>query len=217
MMEQTSERLQWQALEGAASAFPARYVRFGAFQIDLKREELCRDGQRTKIQAKVYQTLLMLLARAGEIVTREEVRQRLWPGQFQESGDASVNTAMNKLRQVLDDSPENPAYIETIPRRGYCFLATVEFSDSTEPSVQEAGTAGDRMKPGVHGEQPLRFPWLASMLTPLHATSLVLAGMVIGALLVLAWFSVSSKNHKLGSTSNQESSDAATRVKELSR
>src|SRR6266404_6823055 len=110
-------------------AFAARYVRFGAFQADLEREELYQDGQRVKVQAKLFQALLLLLSRAGEIVTRSEVQRQLWPDTFLANLDANVNTTMNKLRQVLGDSPESPVYIETIPRRGYSFIASVEFSN----------------------------------------------------------------------------------------
>src|SRR4029077_17654555 len=109
-------------------AFAERYARFGRFQADLEREELYQDGQRVKVQAKVFQGLLLLLSRAGEIVTREEVRRHLWPDTFLANLDANVNTTMNKLRQVLGDSPEGPVFIETIPRRGYSFIASVEFS-----------------------------------------------------------------------------------------
>src|SRR4030088_3531791 len=108
--------------------FPARSARFGAFQADLEREELYQDGQRVKVQAKVFQGLQLLLSRAGEIVTREEVRGQLWPDTLLANLDANVNTTMNKLRQVLGDSPGKPVYVETIPRRGYSFIASVEFS-----------------------------------------------------------------------------------------
>src|SRR5713226_3712353 len=82
-------------------AFPGRYARFGAFQADLEREELFQDGQRVKVQAKVFQGLSLLLSRGGEIVTREEVRRHLWPDTLLSNLDANVNTTMNKLRQVL--------------------------------------------------------------------------------------------------------------------
>src|SRR6266436_2220664 len=122
-------------------AFPARYAHFGAFQADLEREELYQNGQRVKVQAKVFQGLLLLLSRAGEIVTREEVRRQLWPDTFLANLDANVNTTMNKLRQVLGDSPENPVYIETIPRRGYSFITSVEFSSVPGlPSAESAKT-----------------------------------------------------------------------------
>jgi len=107
----------------------ARYARFGAFLADLERAELYQNGQRVKVQAKLFQALVLLLRRAGDVVTREEVRRQLWPETFLTNLDANVNTTINKLRQVLDDSPERPLYIETVPRRGYSFVAAVKLSD----------------------------------------------------------------------------------------
>src|SRR5213594_2097404 len=106
-----------------------RYVSFGPFRIDQQRQEVSRDGSRLKLQGKVYQILLTLLEKPGEVVTREELRMRLWPADTHVNYDANVNTAVNKLRQALGDSSDNPLYIETIPRKGYCLLAQPEVSD----------------------------------------------------------------------------------------
>src|SRR5580704_8533654 len=103
-----------------------QYLCFGQFQVDLQREELFKEGSRVRIPSKVFQVLLALLERPGEIVTREALRARLWPDGTFVNYDANVNTTVNKLRLALGDSPENPMYVETIPRRGYCFLGTVE-------------------------------------------------------------------------------------------
>src|SRR5438876_2283639 len=103
-----------------------RYVSFGHFQVDLQREELFKDGARVHIPSKVYQVLLALLERPGEIVTRDDLRARLWPGGTFVNYDANVNTTVNKLRLALGDSPDQPMYVETIPRQGYCFVGTVE-------------------------------------------------------------------------------------------
>src|ERR1700731_3406806 len=108
---------------------PERYVCFGAFHLDLKKEELFKDGTRVKLQGKVYQALLALLQKPGEIVTREELRMQLWPSDTHVNYDANVNTTVNKLRQVLGDSPDQPAFVDTIPRKGYCFVAKVEYVD----------------------------------------------------------------------------------------
>src|SRR6266852_1868001 len=106
---------------------PARYACFGAFQLDLRKEELFKDGARVKLQGKVYQALRALLQKPGEIVTREELRLQLWPTDTHVNYDANVNTTVNKLRQVLGDSPDQPAFVDTIPRKGYSFVAKVEF------------------------------------------------------------------------------------------
>src|SRR3982075_43989 len=106
-----------------------RYVLFGPFRIDQQRQEVTRDGSRLKLQGKVYQVLLTLLEKPGDVVTREELRQRLWPADTHVNYDANVNTTVNKLRQVLGDSTDKPLYIETIPRKRYCLLVTSEASE----------------------------------------------------------------------------------------
>jgi len=111
-------------LEEAISA--SRYVCFGRYQVDLKREEIIRDGIRLRVPAKVFQVLLALLEKPGEVVTREELRARLWPKGTFVNFDANVNTTVNKLRLVLGGSPGEPEYVETIPRQGYCFVGAVE-------------------------------------------------------------------------------------------
>src|SRR5207249_12138255 len=105
------------------------YVRFGAFHLDLKKEELYKDGARVKLQGKVYQALVALLQKPGEIVRREDLRMELWPSDTHVNYDANVNTTVNKLRQVLGDSADQSAFVDTIPRQGYSFIAKVEFLD----------------------------------------------------------------------------------------
>jgi DNA-binding winged helix-turn-helix (wHTH) protein len=90
---------------------PARFVCFGAFYLDLKKEELFKDGTRIKMQGKVHQALLALLRKPGAIVTREELRMQLWPSDTHVNYDANVNTTVNKLRLVLGDSTEQPVYV----------------------------------------------------------------------------------------------------------
>ena len=103
-----------------------RYLRFGQFQVDLQREELFKEGSRVRIPSKVFQVLMALIERPGEIVTREALRARLWPGGTFVNYDANVNTTVNKLRLALGDSPDKPRYVETMPRQGYCFLGNIE-------------------------------------------------------------------------------------------
>lgn len=120
------------------TTFSSRYLRFGPFWMDLKREELLKDGARVHIPAKVYQVLLALVERPGEVVTREDLRRRLWPDGTYVNYDANVNTTVNKLRLALGDEAETPQFIETIPRQGYCFLATVEQRDEMEKPAPNA-------------------------------------------------------------------------------
>src|SRR5215470_5803685 len=103
-----------------------RYLRFGQFQVDLQCEELLKEGLRVHIPSKVFQVLLALVERPGQTVTRESLRARLWPEGTFVNYDANVNTTVNKLRLALGDSPEKPTYVETIPRKGYCFVGKIE-------------------------------------------------------------------------------------------
>lgn len=122
-----------QGLPGGAN-FPARCLRFGEFHLDLQRQELSKDGLHVKVQGKVYQALVALLENPGETVTREVLRTRMWPRDAGLNYDANVNTTVNKLRGVLGDTNEESRFIETIPRRGYSFIAKVEYLD--EPTVK---------------------------------------------------------------------------------
>lgn len=106
-------------------ALPA-VIRFGVFELDLRAEELRRNGMRTRLQRQPYQILALLAERAGEIVTREEIRERLWPDGTFVDFDHSLNTAVKKLRYALADDAAFPRYVETIPRRGYRFIATLD-------------------------------------------------------------------------------------------
>lgn len=115
--------------ETSSQALACRYLSFGAFCLDLQRQELFKNGSRIRVPGKVYQVLDTLLERPGEIVTRETLRARLWPADTHVNFEANVNTTVNKLRQVLGDSNEQSAFVQTIPRRGYSFIAKVEFSD----------------------------------------------------------------------------------------
>jgi DNA-binding winged helix-turn-helix (wHTH) protein len=179
-------------------ALPGRYARFGAFQADLEREELYLDGQRVKMQAKVFQGLVLLLSRCGEIVTREEVRRHLWPDTLLSNLDANVNTTMNKLRQVLGDSPESPVFIETIPRRGYSFIASVKFSNvAGAPPAECVKTVSDAIVPATSQAAASGSVWSKKHArTVLRVISLLFAGMILGALLAFVWFFAQAKNQR---------------------
>src|SRR5664279_1907010 len=111
--------------------------RFGPFELNTGEESLARNGTRVKVQDLPYRLLVMLLERPGEVVTREEMRQRLWPENTFVEFDNSLGVAVRKIRDSLDDDVENPRFIETVPRRGYRFLAPVHADDSStaEPSA----------------------------------------------------------------------------------
>ncbi len=112
----------------------ARY-KFDDFEADLRAAELLRNGTRVKLQMQPFQVLVALLERPKEVVTREELRQRLWPQDTFVDFDHGLNTAMVKLRDVLGDSASSPKYIETIAKRGYRFLGSPETIAEQTPEV----------------------------------------------------------------------------------
>src|ERR1035438_2640182 len=108
-----------------------RIFRFGVFEADASSGELRKAGMRLRLQDQAFQVLMVLVARPGEVVTREELRQRLWPSDTFVDYDHSLNTAVNKLREALSDSADNPRFVQTIPRRGYRFIASIEVVNDT--------------------------------------------------------------------------------------
>src|SRR5215510_2476566 len=131
-----------------------RYVHFGPFQIDQQRQEVSRNGLRLKLQGKVYQVLMALIEKPGEVVTRDELRLRLWPAETHVNYDANVNTTVNKLRQALGDSSDKPIYIETIPRKGYCLLTQPQFSDKPFTSLASSDLSEEAAKPAAQVDKP---------------------------------------------------------------
>ena len=113
---------------------PPTRKHFGTFDVDLETGELHRDGLKLKLQEKPFQLLAMLLERPGEVVTREALRERLWPAGTFVDFDHGLNTATKKLRHALGDSAENPRFIETLARRGYRFIAPVSSTPTTPAS-----------------------------------------------------------------------------------
>lgn len=107
-----------------------RTICFAVFEVDLAAGELRKNGNRVRLQEQPFQILVNLLDRAGEVVTRDELRQKLWPADTFVDFDHSLNTAVNKLREALGDSASSPRYVETLARRGYRFLAPVHRAES---------------------------------------------------------------------------------------
>src|SRR6266498_5878477 len=124
-----------------------RLVRFGAFEVDLRAGELRKAGVKLKFGGQPFQVLTILLEQPGEVVTREELQKRLWRDTFVDV-DHNLNTAINKIREVLGDSAESPRFVETLPRRGYRFVAPVE----GPPTTELPGDSGVR--------QESRMPWV---------------------------------------------------------
>src|SRR5678816_4884569 len=108
----------------------SRLVRFGTFEVDLPAGELRKGGVKLRLTGQPFQVLTILLERPGEVVTREELQKRLWPDTFVDV-DHNLNTAINKIREVLGDSAESPRFVETLPRRGYRFIGVVNGAKQT--------------------------------------------------------------------------------------
>lgn len=117
----------------------ARRFRFGVFEVDLAQGELRRHGLSVKLQEKPFQMLALLLERAANVVTREELRQRLWPADTFVDFESNLGAAAYRIRQALGDSADNPRFIETIPRRGYRLIVPVEAVEtlSVSPALSE--------------------------------------------------------------------------------
>jgi Tol biopolymer transport system component/DNA-binding winged helix-turn-helix (wHTH) protein len=113
---------------------PESTTRFGEFSADLETGELRRNGAKVKLQGQPFEILALLLKRPGRVVTREELRQRLWPSDTFVDFEHGLNAAVNRLREALGDSADEPRFIETVPRRGYRFIAAIEGHLRAEPS-----------------------------------------------------------------------------------
>jgi Tol biopolymer transport system component/DNA-binding winged helix-turn-helix (wHTH) protein len=147
-----------------------RRLRFDNFEVDPRSGELCKAGVKLKFGGQPLQVLSILLERAGEVVTREELQKRLWPDTFVDV-DHNLNTAINKIREVLGDSAESPRYVETLPRRGYRFIGELEL-----PLQPVVAVKPDR---GAHSRQA----WLK-----IAAGVLAIAVFALGALAVYRWY-----------------------------
>lgn len=165
----------------ASSASKSRIARFGLFEVDLERRVLTREGLRIKLQDQPFEVLGLLLQRPGEIVSREDIQQKLWPADTYVAFDGGLNTAIKKLRLALDDSADNPRFIETVPRRGYRFLAVPIFPETTAPTHDprdeaKVASAVAGRAPDINGESEVLTPGLRRQ-APLWA-GLVFAGLL---------------------------------------
>jgi len=117
----------------------SQVLRFGAFEADLVTRELRKEGSRLRIQEQPFSVLATLIARPGAIVTREELRSELWPADTFVDFDHSLNTAVNKLREVLGDSATEPRFIETVARRGYRFVGELQREEPSAAVIPSNG------------------------------------------------------------------------------
>src|SRR6476619_6374714 len=148
---------------------PREILRFGGFELDLTAYELRRNGRPVKLGRQPMDLLILLVERRGQLLSRSEIVDRLWGKDVFVDVDTGVNTAISKVRQVLRDSPDAPAFVETVPGKGYRFIATVESivprADST-PAVPQPGpspapnqdVSGNGAEPGRSDGHPPSIP-----------------------------------------------------------
>jgi DNA-binding winged helix-turn-helix (wHTH) protein len=143
----------------APAATPRRIVRFGVYELNRDTGELRKGGLKIKLQDQPFQVLAMLVERPGELITREELLNRLWPSGTFVDFDHGLNVAVKKLRQALGDTAENPRFVETLSRRGYRFVGPVENvpTDSEGGSEGLPGTAAS-VEPALRSARSL--PWV---------------------------------------------------------
>src|SRR5215470_5694977 len=115
----------------------SQVIRFATFEVDLQAQELRKAGLRLKLSGQPFQVLAILLEQPGTVVTREELQKRLWPDTFVDV-DHNLNTAINKIREALGDSSENPRFVETLPRRGYRFIGPITVNGTAVADVARA-------------------------------------------------------------------------------
>ncbi len=161
-------------------------LRFSSFEVDLRAGELRKHGARIKLQDQPFQILALLLENPGEVVTREQLRDRLWPADTFVDFDHSLNSAVKKLRQALNDDPDVPRFIETLPRRGYRFIAPLRNGEDASSALIENGES-----PAPDGSHPSTPAAPAPVLpVPFHHWKLWVAG-AFGFVLALGlayWF-----------------------------
>jgi len=126
-----------------------RIVRFGVFELDHSAGELRKSGVKLRLQEQPFQLLAMLLDRPGEVITRDELRQKLWPSDTFVDFDHSLNTAVNKVREALGDSASSPRYVETLARRGYRFIAPVQKDAQSDLQNNAQNYVQNNAAPGV--------------------------------------------------------------------
>src|ERR1700719_1611785 len=117
------------------SVEPPTKTAFGLYEVDLQTGELWKAGRRVKLQTQPFKVLAALLERPGEIVTRDELQLRVWGPDTTVDFDHSLGTAINKIREALGDSAENPRFVETLARRGYRFIAPVGYASAPRNEV----------------------------------------------------------------------------------
>jgi TolB-like protein/DNA-binding winged helix-turn-helix (wHTH) protein/Tfp pilus assembly protein PilF len=183
VLDARSARLPWRSRSALMESPPPNsVVRFGTYEVSLQSGEVRKAGLRIRVQQQPLKLLEILLEHPGEVVTREELRSRVWPNESFGDFDQALNIAIGKLRSALGDSAENPRFIETLPKRGYRFIADVSVFDADARPKKLESVAGD--------------PWDTVPGNTLQGAGLALApkrrrwltrGVIVAVALVLSW------------------------------
>jgi len=164
-----------------------RRLAFGVFELDLVAGELRKRGLRVRLQQQPVQVLAMLLERAGQVVSREELQKALWPADTFVDFDHGLNKAINKIREALGDSAESPRFVETVARRGYRFIADIKVADAAPPPSPDAALAPDSASDARHRDAELAAP--ATRRWPARSRAWAIAALALIVLVgsVAAW------------------------------
>src|SRR5262245_33892499 len=177
---------------------PASVYRFGLFEVDGRLGELRKQGRVVKLRGRPFDILLLLLNRPGDLISRDELRQRLWPADTFVDFDHGLNSAMNRLREALGDSAESPRFVETLPKRGYRFIAPVDVVNRASLNLQTAAppTVEQPLPGAARGDAALAVPAPAPppapagvhVSRPSRAVLLAAVGALVAAVVVAALY-----------------------------
>jgi TolB-like protein/DNA-binding winged helix-turn-helix (wHTH) protein/Flp pilus assembly protein TadD len=166
---------------------PRSTFRFGAFELDARAGELRKQGRRIRLQEQPLQVLQVLVEHPGQVVTREELQKKLWPADTFVDFDHGLNKAINKIREALGDSADSPRFVETVPRRGYRFLADVKIGDEAVVRVPEfIAQSPPDVGAGDHPELPKKVTLLEYLL-PSLASRIVVIALLLAVSTLVAW------------------------------
>lgn len=171
------------------SSIGGRYIRFGPFQIDRRKEILTKDGFRISLSGKRYRILLALLEKAGDVVSRDAICQDLWPSERNLKTNSNFTAMISGLRRVLGDSSRSPLYIETIPRKGYVFIAHCEVSEHPDKSFASNENHAGAFHLSQLVNQASLAPDKSRFFSTRRIIGLVAIGIVLGAATTTIWMS----------------------------
>jgi DNA-binding winged helix-turn-helix (wHTH) protein len=186
MMDQNPQTAQIPSDPELAKSSEPQSLRYGPIEVDLQHETATRDGSRIKLSRKSFYILLALLEKAGQIVTRESLCQRLWPSDAKVDKQSNLNTTMNELRRSLGDSSQSSLYIKTIPRKGYVLTANPKTPDHPDPSARSHLNTGIS---SWNASLIRKFNEAAKSTLPLiiYILALILLGSLFGAGIMAGW------------------------------